>query len=172
MSRSAIRATIGTLVLAPLAAGPLAVLAQATAPAAPHMDALDTVLKVWSGLSMLVIAALHLWVRSIVRDHTDAAKEANAKALLEHDTNPSAHANHKNPTKYAAEIAEVKAALGGISTQIAVILSRIESGQERNADHWDALGEQLSRLPEIETRLTALESSCAFHKSTPTGGRS
>ena len=166
LSRHAVRVTIGTLVLAPLAIGPLAVLAQATTPA-PRGDILDTLLKVWSALSVIVIAGLHLWVRSIVRDHTDAASKVAADALRQHDENPSAHANHKNPAKYASEIAEVRAALNTLSTQVAVILARIESGHERNAEHWEALTEQLSRLPSIETRLTSLESSCAFHK---TGG--
>lgn len=168
MSRRSVRLTIGTLVLAPLAAGPLAVLAQATAPD-PHVNVLDTVLKIWSAVSVLVIAALHLWVRSIVRDHTDAANKTAADALRAHDENPSAHANHKNPAKYASEIHEVRTALYGISTQIAVILSRIESEQERDAEHREALAEQLSRLPAMDSRLTALESSCAFHKG---GGRS
>lgn len=169
MSRRSVRLTIGTLVLAPLAVGPLAVLAQAAAPAVQHDDVLGTILKVWSAVSVLVIAALHLWVRSIVRDHTDAANKAASDALRDHDTNPSAHANHKNPAKYASEIGEVRTALYGLSTQIAVILSRIEAGQERNAEHWEALTEQLSRLPAMDSRLTALESSCAFHKG---GGRS
>jgi len=165
-SRHAVRATIGTLVLAPLAIGPLAVLAQATA---PHQDSsiLDTLLKAWSALSVVVIAGLHLWVRSIVRDHTDAASRAAADALKAHDENPSAHANHKNPAKYAVEIAEERTALNTLSTQVAVILARIESGHERNAEHWNALTERLSTLPEIESRLTSLEASCAFHK---TGG--
>ena len=166
-SRHAVRATIGTLVLAPLAIGPLAVLAQASAPAPAQRDTLDTLLKVWSALSVIVIAGLHLWVRSIVREHTDGAKEAAARALREHDENPSAHANHKNPAKYASEIVEVRAALNTLSTQVAVILARIESGHERNAEHWNALTERLSTLPEIESRLTSLEASCAFHK---TGG--
>lgn len=167
LSRHAVRVTIGTLTLAPLAVGPLAVLAQATSPA-PHSDILDTALKIWSALSVIVIAGMHLWVRSIVRDHTDKVSQAAADALKTHDENPSAHANHKNPAKYAAEIAEVRATLHTLSTQVAVILARIESGQERNAEHWEALTEQLSRLPSIETRLTSLESSCAFHRG---GGR-
>ena len=166
-SRHAVRATIGTLVLAPLAIGPLAVLAQASAPAPAQRDTLDTLLKVWSALSVIVIAGLHLWVRSIVRDHTDAASRAAADALKAHDENPSAHANHKNPAKYAVEIAEERTALNTLSTQVAVILARIESGHERNAEHWNALTERLSTLPEIESRLTSLEASCAFHK---TGG--
>lgn len=168
LSRPAVRRTIGIMILAPLAVWPLAVLAQATSPP-PRTDLIDTLLKVWSAVSVLVIAALHLWVRSIVRDHTDAATKAAADALKAHDENPSAHANHRNPAKYASEIAEVRATLHTLSTQVAVILARIESGQERNAEHWEALTEQLSRLPSIETRLTSLESSCAFHKAG--GGR-
>jgi len=169
MSSRSVRLTVGTLVLAPLTAGPLAVLAQVTSPAPHHADILDTLLKIWSALSVLVIAGLHLWVRSIVRDHTDAVSKAASDALRAHDENPSAHANHKNPARYAAEISEVRAALHGLSTQTAVILARIESGQERNAEHWEGLTERLDHLSSIESRLTALESSCTLHRG---GGRS
>ena len=163
LSRPAVRRTIGTLVLAPLAVGPLAVLAQASTPE-PHSSVLDTLIKVWSAVSVIVIAGLHLWVRSIVRDHTDAASKAAAEALKAHDENPSAHANHKNPAKYAAEIAEVRTALARVEMQTAVILARIESGQERNAEHWESVTGRLDHLASIESRVIAIESSCSVHQ--------
>ena len=62
---------------------------------------LDALLKAWAVLSVFVIGGLQLWVRSQVRDGTDAVLE-EAKALHEiameamdkHDHNPLAHANH------------------------------------------------------------------------------
>lgn len=160
MPRRAIRGTVATMILTPLAVGPLAVLAQATNQPASHsmISFTDTLLKIWSALSVLVIAGLHLWVRSIVRDHTDRTAQAASDALRSHDENQSAHANHKNPAKYAQEIAEVRAALNTVSTHIAVILARIESGQERNAERWESLAQRLDHLANIESRVTALES--------------
>lgn len=158
LSRHTIRITVAVGVAIPVLLVPPGLLAQSHPAGATDPHAwIDSALKWWGVLSVFVIGALQLWVRAIVRDHVDAQREASAKALLEHDTNPSAHANHKNPAKYASEIGEVKAALGQVQIQGAVILEKIKSGQETNAEWRGMLDAKLETLDAKLGGITALD---------------
>lgn len=163
MKRRTTRRWVWAGIAVPVLLVPPTLLAQAS----PHPDPhgwIDSALKWWGVLSVVAVAGMQLWIRSIVREQIDQLREATGKALTMHDTNPDAHANHKNPPKYAAEIAEVRSALGRVEMQTAVILARIEAGQERNAEHWESLTGRLDHLASIETRVIAIESSCAIHQ--------
>jgi len=62
---------------------------------------IDAILKVWAVVSVFVISGLQLWVRSQIRDGTDAVlaeaqslHEIAMEAVAKHNTDPMSHANH------------------------------------------------------------------------------
>lgn len=123
----------------------------------PDTDVFGTLLRWWGLVSVFVIGALQLWVRSVVRDQVDAAKAIASAALREHDEDQTAHAKHPNAARYRQEMGQLRDEVGAIGTRTEVILERIKSGQEAAASRWEDLARRMDRLDAMEHRLSRLE---------------